>query len=135
MSHRTVSQNEFLTGRTRYIHTWTLPGKNDPTTTSSSYTEMRILSLALIFSLVRQRDLTAAVSRLPDFSDLQRLFCPNPLPGPDWIFGNLQEDWRMLSIRIELGLPAPTWSSKNFTSLEDLCSSRGNPQTNMGGKV
>ena len=132
--YRTVSQNGSLKNRARDIHTWTLPSKNDPPTTSS-YAEMRNLFLVLFLILVRQRDLTAAVSPLPESQDFRRLFCPNPLPDPEWMFGDTGEGWAMTSIRIQLGLEPQSWSSRNFTSLEDLCSMRGNQQANMGGRV
>ena len=96
---------------------------------------MLILFLASFFLLATRRHLTDAMQSDVNFPAFQRLFCLNPLPEPDWIFGDTQDNWPYIIISTQPGLGTERWSSKNFTSLEDLCSIRGNQRANMGGRV
>ena len=91
--------------------------------------------MASFLLLAKRGNLTTGIGPNVGNPALHRLFCPNPLPDPNWTFGTTRENWQARMVREQLGLSTSGWSSKNFTSLEDLCSSRGNQQANMGGKV
>ena len=96
---------------------------------------MRPLSLLYFFLLAQQRDLINA-ARSTRALRFDRLFCPNPLPNPDWIFGDPRQNKLYYDVMIRrLDFPPPQWSSRNFTSLVDLCSYFGNRNVNMGGWV
>ena len=96
---------------------------------------MRIRFTAALFFLAKQGDLVDAVGAGLDFPAFGRLFCPNPLPDPNWVFGATFENLPYFSAMAKFGLSPLTWTAQNFTDLEDLCSVRGNPRSNMGGRV
>ena len=73
---------------------------------------------------------------LIDFDDPHRMFCRGELP-PGKYGESFYTEGKERRMKMKLGKMrvAMNWSAKNFTSLADLCTARGNPNGNMGGVV
>jgi hypothetical protein len=73
---------------------------------------------------------------LVDFNDPHRMFCRGELPqgtyGEHFYTAGKE---RKMKTRLGKKRVTTNWSAKNFTSLADLCTARGNPEGNMGGEV
>jgi len=69
-----------------------------------------------------------------DFNDPHRIVCSGELPPGRYGESFYKEGKkRMMRMKLVQNRIAMNWSAKNFTSLADLCTARGNPEGNMGG--